>query len=140
MLYPDTSLLVAALTIEVGSTAAQAWLDEQREPVLVSDWTLTEVAAALAMKLRLGALTDDRRHTAAGVFERMIARSLTVVPVTAACFRAATRFAEAAASGLRAGDALHLAIAAQHGATVCTFDKQQATAGPIVGVATRLIA
>lgn len=140
MHYPDTSLLVAAMTIEVGSAAAQAWLDEPRGPLLISDWTITEVTAALAMKARLGSLAPERRRTAAALFERMIVTSLTVVPVTAACFRTASRFADITASNLRAGDALHLAIAASHGATVHTFDKAQAAAGPIVGVATHLIA
>ena len=40
------------------------------------------------------------------------------------------------AIGLRAGDALHLAICADHGATLCTLDRRLGDAGPLVGVRT----
>jgi predicted nucleic acid-binding protein len=39
--------------------------------------------------------------------------------------------------GLRAGDALHLAVCAEHGATLCTLDQRLAEAAPSVGVATK---
>jgi uncharacterized protein len=38
--------------------------------------------------------------------------------------------------GLRVGDALHLAICADHGATLCTLDRGLGEAGPTLGVAT----
>jgi predicted nucleic acid-binding protein len=40
---------------------------------------------------------------------------------------------------LRAADALHLAIAKDIGATLCTFDKRLASAGKALGVSARLI-
>lgn len=43
------------------------------------------------------------------------------------------------ALGLRAGDALHLAAASEHGATVYTFDQRLAEAGPVIGVPTQLL-
>jgi predicted nucleic acid-binding protein len=43
------------------------------------------------------------------------------------------------ALGLRAGDALHLAIASQHGATVYTLDQRIAEAGPALGVSAQLL-
>jgi predicted nucleic acid-binding protein len=41
--------------------------------------------------------------------------------------------------GLRAGDALHAAICAGHGATLCTLDKKLSQAGSALGVQTALI-
>jgi predicted nucleic acid-binding protein len=41
--------------------------------------------------------------------------------------------------GLRAGDALHLAICADHGATLCTLDRRLNEAGPVLGVKTMLL-
>ena len=41
--------------------------------------------------------------------------------------------------GLRAGDALHLAICADHGATLCTLDRRLSEAGPALGVRTMLL-
>jgi predicted nucleic acid-binding protein len=54
-------------------------------------------------------------------------------------FRAAASFVDHHALGLRAGDALHLASASEHGATVCTLDRRLAEAGPAVGVPTQLL-
>ena len=39
----------------------------------------------------------------------------------------------------RAADALHLAICADHGATLCTLDRRLADAGPALGVKTTLL-
>jgi predicted nucleic acid-binding protein len=39
---------------------------------------------------------------------------------------------------LRTGDALHLATASEHGATVHTLDQLLAEAGPVLGVPTQL--
>jgi predicted nucleic acid-binding protein len=40
---------------------------------------------------------------------------------------------------LRAGDGLHLAIAAAHGATVFTFDRALVAAGAILGISVTLL-
>jgi len=40
---------------------------------------------------------------------------------------------------LRAGDALHLAICADHGATLCTLDRRLSEAGSTLGVKTMLL-
>jgi predicted nucleic acid-binding protein len=40
--------------------------------------------------------------------------------------------------GLRAGDALLLAICADHGATLCKLDCRLSEAGPVLGVKTML--
>ena len=49
-------------------------------------------------------------------------------------FRVAARIADQHKLGLRAGDALHLAIAADHGATIATLDKRLADAALALGV------
>ena len=74
------------------------------------------------------------------MFNKLIAESFTVLSVTGAQFRAAARFADQYALGLRAGDALHLAIASEQGATVHTLDQRLADAGPALGIPARLLA
>jgi uncharacterized protein len=64
---------------------------------------------------------------------------LMVMPVTRAHFLAAARFAEQYALGLRAGDALHVAIAAEQGATICTLDKHLAEAAVTLGVNAEMV-
>jgi uncharacterized protein len=52
-------------------------------------------------------------------------------------FRVAARLADQSELNLRAGDALHLAICANHGASLCTLDRRLAEAAPRVGVPVR---
>jgi predicted nucleic acid-binding protein len=104
----------------------------------ISDWVIAEFSAALSVKLRRRDITPGDRAAALGKFTELIDGSFGIFAVSSSHFRMAAQFADQYATGLRAGDALHLAICASHGATLCTLDKRLLEAGPVLGVKTLL--
>lgn len=140
MIYVDTSILGAAVTIESRTAEMQAWLGRQSAGELaVSDWVMTGLSAALSMKVRNGFLHAPDRADAMAVFSEMVEASFHIFPVTGIDFRVAARFADQHSTGLRAGDALHVAIAANHGARIRALDKGLVTAAQALGVSAEFL-
>jgi predicted nucleic acid-binding protein len=138
-LYLDTSVLIAAFPPEAESERVLDWLDIQEADLVVSDWVVTEFSAALSIKLRTRQIETTDRMAALAAFSRFCSNSAIVLVVSREQFRVAARFADQYAPGLRAGDALHLAISAEHGAMLCTLDRRLSSAGPALGVQTTLV-
>ena len=140
ILYLDTSVLLAALTREAETERVLTWLGTQDpERLAISDWVITECSSALSVKLRSGQIEATHRANALAMFTTMCAETFTLLPISGLQFRTAARFADRHALGLRAGDSLHLAICADHGATLCTLDRQLRDAGAAAAVQTVLL-
>lgn len=140
MLYLDTSLLVTALTTEPEGARIETWIQSHSaDDFLISAWVVTEFSAALSRKLRTQQIDPPQRGAAFALFSDFCASRATVLHVENEHFYAAARFADQHATGLRGGDALHLAIAFAHNATLCTLDRRLSDAGLALGVTTHLV-
>jgi len=112
MLYLDTSVLVPLFVPEPESSSMRAWFDAQAgETLAISDWTLTEFASAMGIKVRDKGLKPDQAQKACDLMEKLAADSFKVFTPTRSDYGRATEHLGYHALGLRAGDALHLAIA-----------------------------
>ena len=132
IVYPDTSLLVAAFTRETAHSAVVSWLAAHE--LRLSDWTVTEFSSALLHKQRTGELAPGER---AALLEkwRSLERSSERLPVLRSHFNRAAAFLDAGTLTLRAGDALHLAVAAAHQLTLGTVDIRMAKAARELDIA-----
>jgi predicted nucleic acid-binding protein len=140
LLYLDTSVLVSALTNEPASGRVDSFLEGLLpRAAVISEWSIAEFSAALSIKARIREISASYRNHALSRFRRMITESMTLLPVHGHHFRMAASLADQHKVGLRAGDALHLAIAGHAGLLLCTLDKRQSEAGKALGIATRLV-
>ena len=138
--YVDTSVLVAALTHENSTERAQIWLTRLAPQILLSsEWVRTEFSAALSVKLRIGDIDRVARSDALAKFDQLSTAALDIRKIRSEHFRKAASLANSHESGLRAGDALHLAIATIEGAAIATLDHRLAKAAEALGVAHILI-
>lgn len=139
MPYLDTSLVVAALTPERRTAEVQRWLAKQKpDDLVISDWTITEFSAALSMKVRSRQLDPESRSDALALFTRLARETFSVLPVAREDFREASRLADLHDSGLRAGDALHLGVVANHGERLLSLDRVQVEVAVAAGISARL--
>jgi uncharacterized protein len=111
MLYVDTSVLVALCTNEAKSADVNKWYAQCKQDLVSAAWCVTEFGSAMGLKQRTGQLTTEQAHTAWVQFERVCANDLQLLPIEPATFHKAAMLTMDGASGLRAGDALHLACA-----------------------------
>lgn len=138
--YLDTSLLVGTLTREQRTPQLQDWLSAQPpEELAISDWVITEFSGALSVKTRMGQLPPEKRAESLAVFNSLVERTFEVLPVSRLAFQTAARFADQHETGLRSGDALHLAVAAQEGRRLTALDERLVEAGQNLGVSAELL-
>lgn len=123
MIYFDTSAAVPLFVREPASAAVDAWFETCSDPLLSSDWIVTEFASALSIKERSGMLGAKDARAAWRGFEAFCESGLRLIAVSRQAFKEGARLARQQSHGLRAGDALHLAVALEVGAkAIATLD------------------
>lgn len=123
MVYVDTSVIVALLTVEPSTQRITAWYAGLSDTPACSDWLLTEFSSALSIKLRTGQITEATAKRVRKEFALLTDGGLRIIPVSRGAFAHAAEMVKLHGHGLRAGDALHLAVALELGAShMATLD------------------
>jgi len=124
VIYLDTSVLGAMFFREPGAATLVARLEGARsDGLMISAWTLTEMASVAGIKRRTGALDAATCQQALANFQRFASAHLTTAEVEPADFRTAAVLIDSPVA-LRAGDALHAAIARRNDAHLASLDQR----------------
>lgn len=117
MLYFDTSFL-APLILEEATSARIESFFAKRAPgeLAVSHWTRVEFASLIAREVRMDGLDKPGALRAIAQFDELLAASFQILVPGVADYELAKAHTQNFATKLRAGDALHLAIAGNQGA------------------------
>ena len=134
MVYLDTSFIAPLVIAENSSDAVEAFVLKVKPGELATSmWTQVELASMVSRKVRTGELSDSQAEVVRREFDRVLGESFEMLAPTAADFAAAVKYLESPKTGLRAGDALHLAIAANHRAKrMLTLDRGFLEAGKLL--------
>lgn len=134
MIYADTSLLLPVYVPESNSELANRVVQGSEE-LLISDLTVAEFLVGLARKVKLGVLSQEVATRVQGAFEQHLAEGyLRRVAVVSSHSEGAGRLAALSPVILRTLDAIHLAVAVEHQATMATLDGRLAEAARAQGV------
>ncbi len=112
MIYVDTSALVPVFIRDSKSEAVIGWLESSGERLAISEGSLGEFASALAIKVRTGQTAANLAKQATARVREFAQKHCTVAVPGREEFRRAAELAGDDTLKLRAGNALHLAIAA----------------------------
>lgn len=136
MRYFDTSFLAPLILEEATSTKIEAFFAKlPLGELYVSHWTRVEFASLIAREVRMGGLAESDALLAIAQFDELVTDSFQIVTPGIADYELAKDYIQHFATKLRAGDALHLAIASNHGAqTFYTLDEGLLNAAKLMKV------
>jgi hypothetical protein len=139
MHYVDTSVLMAYLIPEPYSAKAEAALrTPDHLPLAVSEWTETELVSAFGIKCRTKQIDESDMQKGLDEYEAL--RGFFVhLQVLHEDYLNAARLLRNWRVGLRAGDALHLALAQRHSCVVLSLDDRLVRAGLLAGISGRCL-
>lgn len=137
MLYLDTCVLIPLFLQESTSDSIHAFFElNTQQSMLISAWTQTEFASAIAFKVRSCQLDAPAALDVVRTFHDIAAESFTILLPSANDYAQSQSYLTQFDTGLRAGDALHLAIANTHRATLATHDQLMLAAAAVLGIPT----
>jgi predicted nucleic acid-binding protein len=124
MIYVDTSVFVALCIKEQKSDDVAKWYTNSSAKMISSTWAFTEFSSALSLKVRTSQITDKQSREAWKKFDGLCQSDIELLPIENKVYYSAGILVVNSKSNLRAGDALHLAVAKQlKSKSLATLDK-----------------
>ena len=136
MIYFDTSFLVPLIMQESTSKRVELFM-RQLDPTqfTISQWVRVEFSSVVARDVRMGKLERTAALRADSEFESKIDESFDVLLPTTEDYELAKHYLKRFETGLRPGDAFHLAIASNHRAqAIYSLDKAMIKAAVHLGL------
>jgi predicted nucleic acid-binding protein len=129
--YLDTSFLTPILLNESTSAAIEQYVHRiDAGKLCISHWTKIEFASVVAREVRMKKFGATQGSAVLAEFDVLVGESMVVWTPTADDYNLAREYLEIFSTGLRCGDALHLAIAANHQVSkILTLDEGMISAG-----------
>jgi predicted nucleic acid-binding protein len=125
VIYLDTSVIVALCVRERASDHVEAALVSVGDALMISEWTRVEIVGAIGIKVRTRELKEPIARRALADYYEAVEPGLQIVTPSREDYILASDYLQTFASGLRSGDALHLAVAANRQvARLLTIDKR----------------
>ena len=136
MIYFDTSFLTPLFRPESTSKALGKFFRETGQIGLAtSQWTRAEFSSLIARDVRMKIIDAARAETLENRFEAELAQSFTLIAPAIGDFEICKRYLQRYETGLRAGDALHLAVAKRNNAdAIYSLDDRMIRAGKLLGL------
>ena len=133
--YVDASAWISLFTNEMTAASLQEWLANEDGQLMSTPWTLVEVASGFSIKVRRNEFSESQARVLFEQFEKLVSNEVKVVAMAADDYGHAMSLCRNSGSGLRAGDALHLASAARVGVShLLTLDKVMAVNAKSLGI------
>lgn len=132
--YLDANILIAALVEERFTVEARAFLGRDRGGFITSNFALAECVSALGRLARMQSLSRSEVRSALSLLDAWVPTKTSVVEVGRADISAANATLRDFDLGLRAPDAINIAIAERNVAELATFDERMAKAARKLGV------
>lgn len=134
MTYLDASAVVSLFIADKHSPVIRAYLRSQRPTVVVSDFAVAEFSSAVARRVRMGEVTPAQGSRLLNVFDAWVAANAERPDMDPSDIRVACAFVRRFELGLRAPDAMHLAMCQRLDADFLSFDVRQTGAALQLGL------
>lgn len=135
-IYLDSSVLVALFTPDPFRDRANAFIRAEAPILFTAGFALVEFSSAISRLFRMKLFTSADTQAVFTNFDDWSAREVHLVALDPSDLVSANASVRQLKLGLRAPDAIHLAIAQRLGLELATFDEQMTSAAKALRITT----